>query len=1196
MSKNKRTDRLTFGVLAGWQFYRTATNLSYLAPLFRGICQAGKDLQFNVLLGCGIGPSASPSDPLRPAWPFVSPEHDYVPISPGNTDGLIIAAPLHSQARSDYVKKVIAAGHPVIFIGSGESGPSVIADNKNGILTALNHLKNHGHQKIAFIAGSPDDSQGDTGERLRAFQYGCQKYSLDQDPNLIVYGQHVFDGGYLAAQELLRKGAVFSAILASNDESALGAMKSLKEAGKNIPQDVAIIGFDNRLEDDVSEPGLTSLHVPLFSIGYQAANLLFEHIVSNGKLELRNYVQTRLVVRESCGCKPLEIAGLHHITPGDREIEPSKKQDAQLINDMTVSVSNHALNLTEEKCLSFTQDLVSTFRDGNISGESNGFRQKFLEIVQETSASNDDPFIWLTALSLLESWARSNHIANTSTLGFTDQMISEGRLIISRQMKHHYSLHEVDERWTSSRMSLLTSKLLTALDELQIFEALLKHLPEINISKAWLALADSDSQNNFDSFTLRDLTNKTSIPFKFKSNQFPPPEIFHKGMASQLTLIPLVNPSGQIGFMIFESDQLDLYGAIAQQLSGALNTAKLYRQTLEGLRLAEEVNQMKNRFLSMISHELRTPINLILGISRILLTESENEKVVINESIVKDIERIHSYAQHLGGMIGDVIDLATNDAGKLRLNMELIDLAETLQLVVDSGAALTYDKGLTWKASLPEKGPWVWGDRTRLRQIVLNLINNAIKFTTQGTVNLMVEVIDNTVIVKISDTGIGIPLEEQPNIFNEFYRSERSVTLGYPGLGLGLSVCKLLVELHDGKIGLNSNGVNGEGSCFYFTLPILEAPPIVKTRSSGLPVIKQNVLILTSFENKSEQLQNLLVSRGIDVKVILMEEVSEWLKHMAASPPDAIILDVSIQSDSGWTALREIKSSHLGRGIPIMFYSATASGEGIINLDYLTKPIELIDLTQAFDTVRLMFDTTKPGQTVLVVDDDSDTLDLHARIVELQSSSFRILKAQDGVQALRILKEEMIDIVLLDLQMPIMDGFGVLEAMRDNERLRNIPVIVVTGKVLTQEEMSRLNQGVTSVLNKGLFNSNEILNHIDQALQRKQKISKDAQRLVRQAMVFIHDHYTEQISRHEIANHVNISEDYLTFCFRKELGITPIKYLRRHRIKQAKLLLKASPNNITEIAFSVGFSDSSYFSRIFHQETGISPEEFRQTS
>ena len=106
MSKDKRTDRLTFGVLAGWQFYRTATNLSYLAPLFRGICQAGKDLQFNVLLGCGIGPSASPSDPLRPAWPFVSPEHDYVPISPGNTDGLIIAAPLHSQARSDYVKEV----------------------------------------------------------------------------------------------------------------------------------------------------------------------------------------------------------------------------------------------------------------------------------------------------------------------------------------------------------------------------------------------------------------------------------------------------------------------------------------------------------------------------------------------------------------------------------------------------------------------------------------------------------------------------------------------------------------------------------------------------------------------------------------------------------------------------------------------------------------------------------------------------------------------------------------------------------------------------------------------------------------------------------------------------------------------------------------------------------------------------------
>jgi AraC-like DNA-binding protein len=141
--------------------------------------------------------------------------------------------------------------------------------------------------------------------------------------------------------------------------------------------------------------------------------------------------------------------------------------------------------------------------------------------------------------------------------------------------------------------------------------------------------------------------------------------------------------------------------------------------------------------------------------------------------------------------------------------------------------------------------------------------------------------------------------------------------------------------------------------------------------------------------------------------------------------------------------------------------------------------------------------------------------------------------------------------------------------------------------------MARLNQGVAAVLKKGLFGMDETMAHISAALERKRKLSLDAQRLVRQAMAYIHEHYTEPISRRDLAQHVCITEDYLTFCFRQELGITPIKYLQRFRVNQAKHLLKASHKTITEIALEVGFSDSGYFSRIFHRETGMSPEMFR---
>jgi hypothetical protein len=144
-------NRPTIGVLAGWQFYRTATNLSYLAPVFRGISRAAQDLGCNLMLGCGIGPSASPTDPFRPAWPFPSPEHDFIPIGPWNTDGLLIANPLHSQTRSDYVQKVIIAGHPLLFVGSGETGPTIVADNTGGILEAMHHLHDHGHQQMLLL-------------------------------------------------------------------------------------------------------------------------------------------------------------------------------------------------------------------------------------------------------------------------------------------------------------------------------------------------------------------------------------------------------------------------------------------------------------------------------------------------------------------------------------------------------------------------------------------------------------------------------------------------------------------------------------------------------------------------------------------------------------------------------------------------------------------------------------------------------------------------------------------------------------------------------------------------------------------------------------------------------------------------------------------------------------------------------------
>ena len=1063
-----RHGRPTIGVLAGWQFYRTATNLSYLAPVFRGISRAAQDLGCNLLLGCGIGPSASPSDPLRPAWSVLTPDVDFVPVGAWNTDALLVANPLHTQGRSDYIQDLIAAGHPVLFIGSGESGPTIVADNSSGIREAMQHLVSHGHRKIAFIAGSPTDLSGDSGDRLTAYQNFLQENELEIDSRRIAYGRHVYDGGYSAMQELLNSGASFTAVLASNDESALGAMQALEEAGKRISQDVAIIGFDNRLEGAVHEPGLSSVHVPLFNMGYQALKQLFDHLHKNTELCQLTKVNTRLVARASCGC------GNGTSSPSDSRIETR----SQLTETMTALILSQAHHLTDEECQSLCNELVNSFGASIQQNDGKIFQEKLTDILQRTAIGEDDAHIWQEAVSLL---GKSPKLASEA---LTQEILNMAQITISAQMQRQYRNYVLHERWTSSRLSLLTDRLLDALDETQIHEILAKHLPDLNIHTALLATFEAEEDDPGVWSNIRNVMNVDQPAMHFQSRDFPPQGLFEKERPFQLTLIPLVAHDGQLGYMVFGTEQLDLYGAIVQQLGGAFNTARLYRQAVEDRQRAEEANRMKSRFLSTISHELRTPLNLIVGLSGILLRENEEGDSPLPEPVQRDVERIQAYAQHLGGLIGDVLDLATSDAGQLRLNKDLVNLGDALRMVSESGRQLAADKGLSWSASIPEHGVWVWGDPTRLRQVALNLVNNAIKFTNSGEISLIVETSDNKVTVMVHDTGLGIPPEDQELIFSEFSRSERSVQLGYKGLGLGLAICKRLVELHDGMIDVKSTGKVGDGSTFSFTLPTVQP--------------------------SDEQVTN--------------------------------------RSDFG-------------------------SEEQIVTEE---------NASTAF--------------TILVVDNEPNTLDLHTRIVQSHSLSNRVLKARNGKEALDILGQETIDLVLLDLQMPEIDGFEVLEKMRANERTKNTSVIVVTGQALTEAEMARLNRGVASVLEKGLFNLDETVAHISLALERKHRLSGETQRLVRKAMAYIHEHFADPITRRDIAQHVSIAEDYLTFCFRQELGTTPIKYLQRYRINRAKGLLQESSNSVTEIARLVGFSDSGYFSRIFHRETGVSPEAFRRNN
>jgi AraC-like DNA-binding protein len=427
----------------------------------------------------------------------------------------------------------------------------------------------------------------------------------------------------------------------------------------------------------------------------------------------------------------------------------------------------------------------------------------------------------------------------------------------------------------------------------------------------------------------------------------------------------------------------------------------------------------------------------------------------------------------------------------------------------------------------------VLGDRTRLRQVALNLISNAVKFTQEGEVRLDVSVLDKQVIVSVSDAGIGISPEEQSTIFNEFHRSKRSIESGSGGLGLGLAISRQLIVRHGGSIEVRSPGDLGRGSTFSFCLPILPetevTPELLSAATNNL------VFILTETNRSAGEIAEYLTARSFDVHICFVDEDSEWLSKVIQARPTALILE--------------------------------------------TKELE-----------RFRTSSNRP-QTVLVADDDPDILEMHSRLIE--QTGRQVLRARNGHEALARIEEQKPDLILLDLIMPEMDGFAVLEALHDREFTRDIPVIILTAHLLSETDLERCNRGVASILEKGLFTTEETLKHVETALTREQALSWPTKQLIRKAMTYIHRHFSQPLTREEIADHIGISADYLTDCFRQELGITPTAYIRRYRIRQACALLRDSDQSITQIAMAIGFSDSAHFTRTFQREMKVTPRAFR---
>lgn len=488
------------------------------------------------------------------------------------------------------------------------------------------------------------------------------------------------------------------------------------------------------------------------------------------------------------------------------------------------------------------------------------------------------------------------------------------------------------------------------------------------------------------------------------------------------------------------------------QLEAACQRLEQANEELErARRAAEEARQLKAEFAASISHELRTPLNLIIGFSEMMVMNPETYgSARLPPSYRGDVEAIYRSACHLSDLIDDVLDLGKIEAHRMALQREPVQLAEVVEEAAAAIKTMFWDKGLTLEIRLPPSLPILYADRTRLRQVLINLLNNAVRFTSRGGVTIGATHDDHEVTTWVTDTGVGIPATDLPHVFDQFFQIE--APNWRRSTGLGLTISKRFIELHGGNMWVESKP--GEGSTFYFALPLSKSVVAIPARDEwqtwvrnpANEVAPRTVVVLDDDPEAARVFQRYLDG----YRVLGALDASQLHRIADTQPVHALIVTSERVTQSSQTLALPPELLR----VPIVTCPLTSCqtiGHNLGITRYLAKPVTRDQVHE------VLHQFGGEVRDLLIVDDDPEMVRLLARMAQSDSSiseRCRVLTASDGVEALQVMRECRPDIVLLDLLMPRVDGYSVLAQMRSDERLREVPVVLVTAKGIDERVIS----------------------------------------------------------------------------------------------------------------------------------------------
>ena len=543
--------------------------------------------------------------------------------------------------------------------------------------------------------------------------------------------------------------------------------------------------------------------------------------------------------------------------------------------------------------------------------------------------------------------------------------------------------------------------------------------------------------------------------------------------------IPLLHEDRIVGALIvrrrtageFPEETVRLLQTFATQSALAIQNARLFQQLEEKRRQLEEASRHKSAFLASMSHELRTPLNAIIGFSEVLLERLFGELNAKQEEYLQDIL---VSGRGLLQLINEILDLSKVEAGRMELELGSVFLPEVLQHAVTMVAERASRRGIALSLDVDPRIGLIEADEQKVKQVVVNLLSNAVKYSDGGRVDVTARLVDGEVQVAVRDTGIGIAPEDRERIFEAFQQAAHGAIQKREGTGLGLTLSKRFVELHGGRIWLESEV--GAGSTFTFALPVRRPgttggaiPPAVPAREPVRAEGAAPTILLVEDNRYSIDLLTLYLEEA-GFRVALAYDGEEGLALARRLRPAGILLDILLPRLDGWEFLARAKADPALADIPVIIVSMLderGKGFALGAAGYLVKPVSRDALVATLRRFNLPATAPEEPARVLAVDDDPLAIELIEAV--LAPEGYTVLKATGGEEGVALARQERPALVILDLLMPEVDGFAVVERLRADPGTATIPIVILTSKTMTREERERLHGQIAYLARKAEF-------------------------------------------------------------------------------------------------------------------------------